>query len=100
MVEYKDLCGYLEGMPLAIVRLMLIRQFEQTRSICPVVFQRSIRRGRATGGMNWDETREGSALWLSLLIYRRFYQLPLHYTNDIAVFPNTDLISECYDRKS
>ena len=98
MVKSEDLRGQLRGFPLAIARLMAIRQFDQTGEIRPAVFQCDRNAGRIEGGFTWGATPEGDVMWDQVVYYRRYRWLPRHYTSDIAVFPNEQLIFDCYGK--
>lgn len=98
MVKSEDLIRDLSRVPLAIARLMSIRQFQQTGTIRPEVFQHDRTASRPFGGFTWAHTPEGDYMWDQLLFHGRPYKLPLHFTNDIAIFPNPQLISDCYGR--
>ena len=98
MVESKDLIRDLSRVPLAIARLMSIRQFQQTGAIWPEVFHYDITASHLRGGFTWADTPEGDDMWGQLLLHGRHYTFPLHFTNDIAIFPNPQLISDCYGR--
>lgn len=98
MVKSEDLRGQLSGFPLAIARLMAIRQFQQTGEIRPDVFQRNRTACRTSGGFEWGSTPEGDDMWDRVVYYRRYHTFPLHFTNDIAIFPNPQLISDCYGK--
>lgn len=98
MVKSEDLRGRLGGVPLAIARLMSIRQFQQTGEIRPEVFSRSLTASSSEGGITWIDTPEGEILWDNLLWNGSYRLLPLHYTSDIAIFPNLQLISDCYGK--
>lgn len=98
MVKSEDLREQLSGFPLAIARLMAIRQFEQTGEIRPDVFQRDRNAGRIEGGFTWGATPEGDDMWDRVVYYRRYHTFPLHFTNDITIFPNPQLIFDCYGK--
>lgn len=69
MIDFteRDLTGALRGFPIEVVKLMLIRQFEQTGSYSIPVFRRNINRGRDMGGFDWTDTPEGGNFWAAVV---------------------------------
>lgn len=62
-VTEKDLIGELQGFPIEVVRMMLLKQVEQGNVPSVQKFQYEARVSRNGGGFNWDATGEGFDFW-------------------------------------
>ena len=90
MIKESDLIGQIATLSINVVRLMLIRQYDQTGRIDVRVFQGAISASRPRGGFRWSATPECAwheNFWSSTLYgYNKSLIFTL-YSNDISVFP-------------
>lgn len=69
-VTEADLIGDIEGFPIEVVQMMMVRQHEQGRKSNISVFQRD--RCDGYGGFVWYDTDEGSGFWSTVIDYKDF----------------------------
>jgi hypothetical protein len=78
-VTEADLIGDIEGFPIEVVQMMMVRQYEQGRKSNISAFQRD--RCSGCGGFVWLDTDEGSEFWSSVIDYKDFSVFFERYPN-------------------
>lgn len=67
-----NVCGDIEGFPVAVVVRMMEEQLRQTGKSDIEVFQKSAASDKIEGGFTWRESDDGFDFWNHVLSYRKF----------------------------